>query len=80
MEAILAGEPAVVTPEPVEPVEETLPVPHWQRETGLSDPDAVVRWLAEGDSRINGGNPLPWNTTDLLRADREGRHADVLEQ
>lgn len=53
------------------------PRPYWQEQTGLTEPDEVLDWLREARERVNGGRPLPGNSTEMIRASREGTHGDA---
>lgn len=50
---------------------------YWQEQTGLSEPDEVLDWLREARDRVNGGRPLSENSTEMIRAYREGRHGNA---
>ncbi|MDQ2787719.1 MAG: helix-turn-helix domain-containing protein [Chloroflexota bacterium] len=53
------------------------PHPFWQEQTGFTAPADVLDWLREARERVNGGQPLPGNSTELIRAFREGTHGDA---
>jgi len=53
------------------------PHAYWQEQTGFTAPADVLDWLREARERVNGGQPLPGNSTELIRAFREGTHGDA---
>ncbi len=53
------------------------PHSYWQEQTGFTESADVLAWLREARDRVNGGQPLPGNSTELIRAFRAGTHGDA---